>query len=337
MQFASTAKPAIAILYDSDFGRDIDSVLALALVHGYASKRQARVSALTINYPCLEAAELCDIIEGFYRKAVTGPGAMYMSAPAVGIADAHGKAADAPALVKGVLAKQGQDGKPLWQSNVRHWNDTAIPANLIRNDLAAQNDGNAVLVTTGAATNLSQLLALHDTAALIAAKVKMLVIADKGFGADAAAAKRVLAEWPTPIVLCDSKSAEGLSFPGQCIDKDFSYVPVHPITEAYRAYKPMPYDTPALALAAMLYAVRPADGYFTTKPGTVSLGSDGRASFSESAGGKHMYLAAVPAKHDEIIEKFVTMVSAEPVVIRPFRRQQQKAEPSKEVAPPKSS
>ena len=336
MQFASTAKPAIAILYDSDFGRDIDSVLALALVHGFASKRQARVSALTISYPCLEAAELCDIIEGFYRKAVTGPGAMYMSAPAVGVVDAHGKAAEAPALVKVLLAKQGQDGKPQWQSNVRHWNDTAVPANLIRNDLAAQNDGNAVLVTTGAATNLSQLLALHDTAPLITAKVKMLVIADNGFGADAAAAKHVLAEWPTGIVLCDNKSAEGISFPGQCIDKNFSYVPVHPIAEAYRAYKPMPYDAPALALAAMLYAVRSADGYFSTKSGTVSLGSDGRTSFSESAGGKHTYLAAVPAKHDEIIEKFVAMVSAEPVVIRPFRRQQQKEELPKEAPPAKS-
>jgi hypothetical protein len=261
---------------------------------------------------------------------------MYMSAPAVGVVDAHGKAAEAPALVKVLLAKQGQDGKPQWQSNVRHWNDTAVPANLIRNDLAAQNDGNAVLVTTGAATNLSQLLALHDTAPLITAKVKMLVIADNGFGADAAAAKHVLAEWPTGIVLCDNKSAEGISFPGQCIDKNFSYVPVHPIAEAYRAYKPMPYDAPALALAAMLYAVRPADGYFSTKSGTVSLGSDGRTSFNESACGKHTYLTAVPAKHDEIIEKFVAMVSAEPVVIRPFRRQQQKEELPKEAPPAKS-
>ena len=89
MQFASTAKPATAVLYDSDFGRNIDNVLALALLHGFASKTQARVSALTINYPCLEAAELCDIIEGFYRKAVTGPGATYMSAPAIGVIDAR--------------------------------------------------------------------------------------------------------------------------------------------------------------------------------------------------------------------------------------------------------
>jgi hypothetical protein len=323
MQFASTAKPALAILYDSDFGRNIDSVLALALLHGFASKQQARVSALTINYPCLEAAELCDVIEGFYRKAVTGPGAVYMSAPAIGIVDARGKAAEPPVLVKSVLAKQGEGGKPLWQSNIRQWNDTAVPANLMRNDLAAQNDGNAVLVATGAATNLSRLLALHDTAPLITAKVKMLVIAENGFAADAAAAKHVLAEWPSAIVLCDSKSVDGLLFPGQCIDKDFSYVPVHPIAEAYRAYRPMPYDAPAVALAAMLYAVRPADGYFAAKPGTIVPGTDGHVTFSESAAGKHSYLTAVPAKHDETIQKFTSMVSAEPVVIRPFRRQQQ--------------
>jgi len=345
MQFASTAKPATAVLYDSDFGRNIDNVLALALLHGFASKTQARVSALTINYPCLEAAELCDIIEGFYRKAVTGPGATYMSAPAIGVIDARGKPAEAPALVTGTLAKQAEGGKPQWQSNVRHWSDTAVPANLIRNDLAAQYDGNAVMVATGAMTNLSRLLALHDTAPLIAAKVKMLVIAgggfaagaiDSGFAADATAAKHVLAEWPTPIVFCGREMEKTFLFPGQCIGKDFSYVPVHPIVEACRAYRAMPYDAPACALAAMLYAVRPGDGYFTaSKPGTVSLGSDGRTSFNESAGGKHSYLTAVAAKHDEAIQRFTAMVSAEPVVIRPFRKQQ-KEEPPKEAPAAKS-
>src|SRR3954449_6801891 len=116
MQFASTAKPATAILYDSDFGRGIDSVLALGLLHGFAGKQQARVSALTINYSCLEAAQLCDVVEAFYRKAVTGRAAAYMSAPAIGVPDPHGKPVEAPAWVKQTLAKP-------WVSNVSRWND----------------------------------------------------------------------------------------------------------------------------------------------------------------------------------------------------------------------
>src|SRR5205807_603268 len=146
-------------------------------LHGFAGKQQARVSALTVNYPCLEAAQLCDVVEAFYRKAVTGRAAVYMSAPAIGVPDPSGKPVEAPAFVKQTLAKP-------WVSNVSHWNDTAAPENLMRNDLAAQNDGNAVMVMTGAATNLSRLLRLHDTGSLISAKVKTLVIAG-GFEADA--------------------------------------------------------------------------------------------------------------------------------------------------------
>lgn len=307
MQFASTAKPATAILYDSDFGRSIDSILALALLHGFAGKLQARVSALTVNYPCLEAAQLCDVIEAFYRKAVTGPAAAYMSAPAIGVMDSRGKPAEAPALVKGTLAKP-------WQSNVSHWNDTAVPEVLIRNDLAAQNDGNAVLVMTGAATNLSRLLALHDTGPLIGAKVKMLVIAG-GFEADAAAAKHLLAEWPSPIVFCRGEIGNELLFPGKSIESDFSYAPQHPVVDAYRAYRAMPYDAPSCALAAMLYAIRPGDGYFTTEKLE-----------------KHSSLALVAAKHDEVIQKFTEMVSAKPVAVRPLRDQPKEPVPKAPLA-----
>jgi hypothetical protein len=208
-----------------------------------------------------------------------------MSAPAIGVPDPHGKAAEAPALVKAALAKP-------WVSNITHWHDTAAPENLIRNDLAAQNDGNAVMVMTGAATNLSRLLALHDTGPLIRAKVKMLVIAGDP---DA----HVLADWPTPIVFCGREIGDALLFPGKSIETDFAYVPQHPVVDAYRAYRPMPYDAPSCALAAMLYAIRPEDGYFTLQ---------------------HNSLALVAAKHDEVIQKFTEMVSAKPVVVKPFRK-----------------
>ena len=43
----------------------------------------------------------------------------------------------------------------------------------------------------------------------------------------------------------------------------------------------MPYDAPAPALAAVLYAVHPDDGYFTlSEPGTISVLDDGRTQFT---------------------------------------------------------
>jgi len=296
MQFASSARPPAAILYDSDFGRTIDSVLALALLHGFASKTQARVSALTVNYPCLEAAQLCDKVEAFYRRPVTNPAAAYLAAPAIGVIDAQGKPAEAPAWVKMLL------GQAQGQSKALRWSDTAVPETLIRNDLAAQYDGNAVLVMTGAATNLSRLLALHDTQPLIAAKVKMLVIAEVGFEADAAAAKHLLAEWPTPMVFCGSDIASQLTFPAKSVESDFSYAPEHPIANAYRAYRAMPYDAPACVLAAMLYAIRPDDGYFGV-----------------AKKDKRSNLIFIPEKRDAVVQKFSEMVSAKPVFPNPRR------------------
>jgi len=53
---------------------------------------------------------------------------------------------------------------------------------------------------------------------------------------------------------------------------DFGWSPAHPVADMYRAFKPMPYDAPAPALAALLYAVHPDDGYFTlSDPGTIAV------------------------------------------------------------------
>ena len=75
------------------------------------------------------------------------------------------------------------------------------------------------------------------------------------------------------------------------------------MVDAYRAFKPMPYDAPASALAAMLYAVHPDDGYFKlSEPGTISVQDDGRTRFTPSADGKHRYLIVDPAQKERVLE-----------------------------------
>ena len=231
------------------------------MLHGFAGKQKCRVASLTVNYPDLRAAQLCEAIERFYASAITGPAAELL--PAVAARYCRGK--NPPANLP-VLAKT-------WPSGIKKWNDTAIPELLIRNELMANYDGNAVMVLSGPATDLASLLKLYDAASLIAAKVKMLAIAEGGFTADLPAARRVLAEWPTPIVFCSGETGAQLPFPGAGIDSAFSYNADHPIAAAYRAASTMPYDAPAPALAAMLYAIEPAEGYFAlSEPGTVSIG-----------------------------------------------------------------
>ncbi|MCU1257401.1 MAG: hypothetical protein JWO80_286, partial [Bryobacterales bacterium] len=66
MQFAGIKKPPTGIVYDSDLGSGIDSVLALALLHGLDGRNEARIASLSISNPDLKAAQLCDVIEKFY-------------------------------------------------------------------------------------------------------------------------------------------------------------------------------------------------------------------------------------------------------------------------------
>jgi len=293
--------PPLGVVYDSNLGWGVDSVLALALLHGFAGKQQCRVASLSVNYPDLRAAKLADVIERFYALLGPGQAGEGRSLP-LGIVEGKNPPANLPILAKG------------WESGIQKWNDTAIPHLLIRNALTANYDGNAAIVLSGPATNLANLLKLTDVIPLIAAKVNVLVIAEGQFTADLPAARRVLAEWPTPIVFCSREVGTQVPFPGASIDSAFSYNPAHPVAEAYRAAGNMPYDAPAPALAAMLYTIKPKEGYFTlSEPGTVVIGDNGATQFQPSAQGRHRYLKVDPSQRERIAQVYVQMASLKPV------------------------
>jgi hypothetical protein len=220
-------------------------------------------------------------------------------------------------------------------------------AALIRNALSAQFDRNAVVVATGPATNLAQLLQLPDAAEWIAQKVQFLCIAAGDFSnggpeengpeekirRDIAAARKLFAHWPTPIVAVGQEIGNALLFPGASIEKDFSWSPAHPVADAYRAFRPMPYDAPAAALAAVLYAVHAKEDYFKLSgPGTIGVQDDGRVKLTPSPEGKHRHLILDPAQSERIVQMYAEMASAKPVPRQPRFRGIQK----KDAAPPKA-
>ena len=78
----------------------------------------------------------------------------------------------------------------------------------------------------------------------------------------------------------------------------------HPVVDAYRSAAAMPYDAPATALAAALYAARPKENYFQLS----------------APEGRHRRLIADPAQKDRILKTYVELVSAKPVQRVPRRR-----------------
>ena len=106
------------------------------------------------------------------------------------------------------------------------------------------------------------------------------------------------------------------------MEKDFAWSSAHPVADAYRAYRPMPYDAPTESIAAALYVARLKESYFQlSEPGTIAVTPDGRTKFTPSPDGRHRYLILDPRQKDRIIKTYTEIASAKPVPRAPRRPQ----------------
>jgi hypothetical protein len=325
MQRGPAVRPPIGIALDGDLGNRIDAVLAVAMLNGLTAKTEARRISLSVSRPSLASAQIADVVAGFYRGRPAGAptgGVGAITEGMIGMPEGGlAVSSDKPALAS-TLEKKTAEGTPAYTSAITGLVGTAESAVLIRNLLLAQHDGNAAIVLAGPATGVVRLLNLYRSGPQIAAKCRQLVIAagsfpsgapDATIKADVAAARKLFAEWTTPIVAVGSEVGDALPYPAASIEKDFAWAPVHPVVDAYRAAKPMPYDAPASALAAVLYAVHPEDGFFKlSDPGTITVLDDGRTRFTPGAEGKHRHLIVDPAMKEKVLGVYTAMVSAPP-------------------------
>jgi hypothetical protein len=284
---AQERKPVTAILFDSSIEDEIGQVLALALLLSYDAKREIRASSLSVSRNNLKLAAFCDLMSRFFL----------VSSP-IGMAVNGTSTTSVPPMIQAVLTKRSE------ARTIGQLNDTADPVALIRNALTAQPDQNSVVVLSGAPVNLLGLLALPGSKQLIQKKVRTLVIAAPA--QDAEGMKKLFAEWPGSVIVAGEDLGQSLRFPGECIEKDFSWATNHPLVDAYRAAKAMPYDAPATAMAAVLYASHPENNFFK---------------LSEPAQGKQRQLVANPEDIGRIIQTCREVVSAKPEPRRGARGQ----------------
>jgi hypothetical protein len=343
MQEQAQEKKQVGIIFDSGLGDSIDEALALALLYGFDGKNEARVVALSVSKPNLKSAALCEAIGRFYAGAASGAfGAVGRTLP-VGLAE-EGKSPEDTPMLTAPLARKNEEGKPLYNHGIEKLTDTAEVRALLRNAIAQQADQSCVVVLTGPATNLARLLDLHGAKDIIARKVRFLSMAGgvyptgRSKSTDLPAMKKVFAEWPTPIIASGEEIGGSLLFPAASIEKDFAWATAHPVVDAYRAYKTMPYDAQTLALAPVLYAVRSEAGYFKlSDPGVITVQADGGVKFTSSPEGRHRYLILDPAQKDRLLSTYTEIVSAKPVPRQPRRRppaQQQTPPPKPPEAKP---
>jgi inosine-uridine nucleoside N-ribohydrolase len=332
--------PPVGIVFDCDLGNQIDDVLALALLYGLDGKGECRVVATTVSKPNIKSAELSEVIGRFYAGEVSAAFNATGRTLPVGLVSAGAHGEDTPMM--SVLGKKTPEGKPAYAHGIERIADTADPVDVLRNALSAQQPANAIVVLAGPATNLAALLRFPYAASLITERARLLVVAagaypegkaEAGILADLPAARKLFAEWPGPIVAVGSEVGDVVPFPAAAIEKDFAWSQAHPIADAYKAHRPMPYDASTTAMAAVLSAVRAKDNSFRlSQPGSITVLDDGRTKFTPSASGKHRYLIADPAQTSAIQQTYIEIASAKPVPRAPrFRRpvvQQEQAAPN---------
>jgi hypothetical protein len=313
-----TAPPGVA--FDTVLG-DVDHLLGLAMLFALEGRRQLRVPSISTSRFNLQAARFLDLVARFYGGEQAGDFVVNRLPLPIGMT-ATGKQTDPLPMLDAALLKTAADGKPVYPRTLTALNDTADPVALIRNALSAQLDRNAVVVLAGGPVNLLGVIARPDGREWANRKARVLSIAAGRFAAgpvdpiirrDVAGFRKLLAEWPSPVVMAGTELSEALPFPGTSLESGTAWAPHHPIVDAYRAFRPMPYDAPSRTLAAVLYAVSTDQPYFDlSPPGTIAVADDGHTRFTPSPDGRHRYLIAKPDQKEPLLKTYVEMVTAQP-------------------------
>lgn len=290
------AAPPVPVIFDTDMGNDIDDALALAMLHALESRAEARLLAVTITKDNPWAPRFVSAVNTFY-----GRGSRPIGMVSNGVTKDDGK----------------YNRQTIEKGPFPYTQETEDAVALLKRVLGGQRDGSVVMIQVGFSTNLARLL--ESDKALVARKVKLLSIMAGNFRdtwteynikEDLPAAKRLAAEWPTPVIWSGFEIGDVLRFPARSVERDFAWAPSHPVAVAYRHYDKMPYDRETWDLTAVLQAVRPDDKYFDlSEPGEVKLDSKGQTTFMPRSGGRDRILRVRDEQKTRIIEALTALAS----------------------------
>jgi inosine-uridine nucleoside N-ribohydrolase len=315
----------LRLIFDTDMGNDVDDALALGVIHALVSRGECELLAVTITKDNALAAPFVDAVNTFYGRGQVPIGVVR-----------DGVTREAGRFLPMI---QQRDGDQLrYPHDLASGQDAPEATQLLRQILSQQPDGSVAIAQVGFSTNLARLLDTEpDTYSpltgreLVARKVNLLSIMAGAFQpigdnrryleynvvTDIPSAKKVAAQWPTPVVFSGFEIGIAVPYPAESIERDFGYVAHHPLAEAYHRYIPPPHNRPTWDLTSVLYAVYPDRGYFDlAPPGRVTVEDDGFTRFEPDADGTHRYLIMSPQQKIRVQEALVQLTSQPPTRTR---------------------
>lgn len=317
MSLLTAAEPRkpVNLIFDTDIGNDVDDVLALGMIHALETRGECKLLAVTITKDHELAAAFTDAVNTFYGRGDIPIGVCHS-----GVTNDQGKFLG--------LATRQDDGKPRFPHDLASGKQAPSAVEVLRKALVASEEP-VVIAQVGFFTNLVELLASKPDAIsplsgaeLIKAKVAFISIMAGEFTKpdykeynvikDIPSAKKLAAEWPTPIVWSGFEIGIAVPTPHVSIQRDYAYAKHHPLPEAYILYEPPPHDRPTWDLTAVLYAIRPDRGYFDLSPtGSVTVTDVGVTVF-KAGEGQQRFLKLTDAQKVKTQEALMILASEPP-------------------------
>lgn len=293
-QLSAQQKKPIPIIFDTDIGPDYDDVGAITLLHAFADSGEAKILATmasNVNPPIVAVLNIFNT---------------YFNRPQIPIGVPKGSAVNLPAKQKWdsiIVTKYPHAIKS---------NDEATDAVLLyREILSKQPDQSVTIVTVGFLTNLANLLNSNGDRfsslsgkELVKKKVKQLVSmagrfpSGKEFNVDrdVTASKKVIADWPTPIIFSGFEiGVEILTGLPLINNNSIRNSPVKEVFSISIPFDPqdkngrMSWDE-----TAVLVAVRGWEKYYTLHPGRFVINADGSNSWDDKGKGHHYLVKKMP-------------------------------------------
>lgn len=316
-----TSAGPLKVIFETDMGNDVDDALALDMLYQYSDIGKIKLLGVSSNKDGRYSTEFIDILNTWFG---------YPDIPIGHIVKGPDLETDVMDYTRRVCEMKTPDSNFVFKRSKPSYESNLESTEFYRSILSRQPDHSVCIISVGFSTNLARLLATPadkystlNGKNLVAGKVKSLVLMAGDFREkkvkefnifkDGPAARKVFAEWPTPIVTSPFDVGLAILYPATVIENNFSWANRHPIVEAYKAYQPMPYDRPTWDLTAVLYAVEPDSGYFKrSEQGIITVDENNYTNFKPDKNGKHAYLSVTPEQAQKIRQRFIYLTTKSP-------------------------
>jgi inosine-uridine nucleoside N-ribohydrolase len=322
--FTDKQTKPLPVIFETDMGNDIDDALALDMLYKFMDQGKVNIIAVCTNNDDVSEPGFVDVMNTWY-----GYPSILVGRVADGVRHTHTRSKNYAEVVYNARKKDGSLKYARIENKAEKLPDAV---ELYRKILTGQEDNSVIIISVSFSTNIGRLL---DTPGdqyssltgneLVAKKEKLLSIMAGSFSPkalrefnvvnDILNATKVFEEWPGTIIATPFEIGLQVKYPAESIMNDFNWTNYHPMKEAYKAYRKMPYDRYPWDLIAVLNAVNPMEDFFAvSEKGKISVDEEGLTTFEILNEGKHTYLTATLVQAEKIKYYLIDLITRKPSV-----------------------